>query len=120
MLGSNPGDRSQFLSRNFQLEAATRAPRLKPPERSYGCLLRIKLTGHAVQKLRVLRRHGVNVTKQVVEYTLNHPERIVEGLGGRQIAERGLDEGHILRVVFIKEGEQMLVVTLYPARRKRY
>ena len=82
--------------------------------------LRIRLTDHADQKLRVLRRHGVRVTRRLVEEALLRPDRITQGLGGRQIAERGLDKDHVLRVVFMREEENVLVVTMYPARRGRY
>lgn len=82
--------------------------------------MRIELTGHAAHKLRVLRRHGVKVTKKIVEDTVMRPDRVVQGLAGRQISERALDEGHILRVVFMREGEKVVVVTMYPARRGRY
>jgi hypothetical protein len=44
----------------------------------------------------------------------------VTALGGRQIAERSLDRGHVLRVVFINEGSQIRVIALYPARKGRY
>ncbi len=82
--------------------------------------MRIELTGHATHKLRVLRRHGVKVTKKIVEDAVMRPDKVVQGLTGRQISERALDEGHILRVVFMREGEKVVVVTMYPARRGRY
>lgn len=82
--------------------------------------MRIRLTDHANQKLRVLRRHGVKVTRSSIEEALTRPDRMIQGLGGRQIAERGLGEGHIPRVVFMREGKNVLVVTMYPARRGRY
>lgn len=65
--------------------------------------MKIRFTGHARQKIRILGRHGVKVTKGLIEDALNDPERVVLGLGGRQVAERGLDENHVLRFVFIKE-----------------
>jgi len=83
-------------------------------------LLKTRFTNHANQKIAILRRHGVMVTKKLVEEVVNHPERVVTGLSGRQIAEGGLDADHVLRVVFIREGERILVVTMYPARRGRY
>ena len=39
---------------------------------------------------------------------------------GRQIAEGDLDDEHVIRVVFVREGRQISVITLYPARRGRY
>jgi hypothetical protein len=51
---------------------------------------------------------------------VRRPDRVVQGLGERHIAERSLDETHVLRVVFIREGANVLVITMYPARRGRY
>lgn len=82
--------------------------------------MRIEFTSHANEKIKILGRHGVKVTRRLVEEALLDPERVVLGLGGRQIAERSLDDEHTLRVVFIKEGNKIRVVTLYPARRGRY
>jgi hypothetical protein len=50
--------------------------------------LKVRLTDHAVEKLRVLQAHGAKVTKRKVEEVVLHPERTVRALGGRQIAER--------------------------------
>ena len=80
----------------------------------------IEFSEHAAQKLRILRGHRVKVTRKLVEDTVSKPDRVVQGAGGRQIAERGLDEDHVVRVVFIRKGETMRVITMYPARRGRY
>ena len=80
----------------------------------------IEFSNHATQKLKILRRHGVMVTRRLVEVTASRPDRVVQGAGGRQIAEGRLDQDHILRVVFIRKGENMRVITMYPARRGRY
>jgi len=56
--------------------------------------LKIGFTEHANQRIRILGRHGVKVTKRLVEKVLNDPERVVPGLGGRQIAEQGLEENY--------------------------
>jgi hypothetical protein len=98
--------------------------RIDPPRLMgsvYGALaLIIELTEHATLKLRVLRRHGVRVTRKAVEQAISGPDRVLPGLGGRQIAERTLDEGHVLRVVFMREEGNIIVITMYPARRGRY
>ena len=36
------------------------------------------------------------------------------------IASKGLDEGHVLRVVYRKEGDIIRVITFYPAEKGRY
>jgi len=82
--------------------------------------LEVLFTEHATEKLRILRAHGVKVTRKSVEEAVLEPERTVTALGGRQIAERSLDKEHILRVVFVTDGRLIRVVTLYPAKKGRY
>ena len=80
----------------------------------------VELSEHAVQKLKILRRHRVRVSRKLVEDAVSKPDRVVPGAGGRQIAERSLDEDHVVRVVFIRKGGYVRVITTYPARRGRY
>ncbi len=80
----------------------------------------IEFSEHAVQKLKILRSHGVEVTKKLIENTVSKPDRVVRGVGGRLIAERTLDHDHVVRVVFIRKEESVRVITMYPARRGRY
>ena len=82
--------------------------------------MEVRFTSHAVEKLRLLRSHGVKVRKEQVEQSVLEPERVTEGLGGKLIAEQKLDEKHVLRVVFVREENQIRVITMYPARSGRY
>lgn len=82
--------------------------------------MEVRLSEHAKRKIETLKNHEVKVTEESVVEAVNSPDRVLTGLGGRQIAERRLDEGHVLRVVFINEGETRRVITLYPSRKGRY
>jgi hypothetical protein len=82
--------------------------------------LEVRLTRHAAEKLRLLSNHSLKIRRELVEQSALEPERVIEGFGGRSIAEKRLDEEHVLRVVFVKEENQIRVITLYPARRGRY
>lgn len=82
--------------------------------------MKIVLSGHAREKLEILRDHGVIITEEFVREALAHPDKVVRGSSSRLIAQKGLDETHILRVVFIRQADRIRVVTLYPARRERY
>ena len=82
--------------------------------------MKVRFTGHANWKIRILRVRGVQIKKKMVEDTVLDPKSMVIGLGGRQIAEGDLDDEHVIRVVFVREGRQIRVITLYPARRGRY
>jgi hypothetical protein len=38
----------------------------------------------------------------------------------RMIAQRRINERHVLRVIYRQEGEDLVVITFYPGRRERY
>ena len=82
--------------------------------------MEVLFTEHANEKIAMLGAHGVKVTRKAVGQAVTDPERVLTALGGRQIAERSLDREHVLRVVFVDEGRQIRVITLYPARKGRY
>ena len=48
------------------------------------------------------------------------PDNIEKGYKGRLIAQKELDEDHVLRVVYEKEADKIIIITLYPGRKKRY
>ena len=79
----------------------------------------IRFTRHAREKFSLLARHGFVVFEEQVVETLLQAER-VEDHGTECIAQRTMSDTHVLRVVFRTEGEQMVVITFYPGRRKRY
>lgn len=82
--------------------------------------MNVRFSEHANWKVKALRAHGVRITKKMVEEAVLNPDRITAGLGGRQIAEGSLDDEHIIRVVILRQGRQIRVITMYPARRGRY
>ena len=43
-----------------------------------------------------------------------------KGYKGRMVAQKRLDERHVLRVVYEDKPEHILIITLYPGRRERY
>lgn len=79
----------------------------------------IRFTKHAREKFEILARHGVSVTEAQVIETLTAPDRL-EKDQQPAVAQKALDDQHVLRVVFRSEGDDMIVVTFYPGRRQRY
>ena len=63
---------------------------------------------------------GVPVDEEAVIKTASAPEDVKAGYGGKRVAEAPLDEGRVLRVVFIEDADAVTVITAYPARRGRY
>lgn len=75
---------------------------------------------HAEEKFEILRRHGFVVSKRQVRETLQRPEKVEEGFRGRKVAQRGISDKHVLRVVYEEKQKEIGVVTFYPGRRSRY
>ena len=73
---------------------------------------------HAEDKLKRLIKIGV--TKEKVLETLKDPEKIVNGCYGRKIAQGLLSKGLILRVVYEENNGEIIIITVYPAERRRY
>ena len=80
----------------------------------------VRYTRHARYKFEVLERHGFPVTEQQIADTLAMPDAVVEQSRGRYTAQKRIAEHHVLRVVYRREGEDMVVITFYPGKRERY
>lgn len=80
----------------------------------------IEFSQHSLLKIEILRAHGVDVTKEIVENIVKTPDRIDTGYKGRLIAQKGLDDTHVLRVIYETLPDKIYVITVYPGRRTRY
>jgi hypothetical protein len=79
----------------------------------------VRFTQHARDKFEILARHRFEVTEAQVSEALISPDKI-ETEGEPLVAQKAFDEKHVLRVVFRVEGEDRVVITFYPGRRRRY
>jgi len=75
---------------------------------------------HAQEKFALLRRHGFVISKRQVRETVQKPEKVEAGYRGRTVAQRGITERHVLRVIYEEGPEDIRVVTFYPGKRSRY
>ena len=80
----------------------------------------ITFSKHAILKIDILKNHGFKVSKELIESVITFPDKIEKGYKDRLIAQKKIDDEHVIRVVHEKEREKILVITLYPARRSRY
>ena len=80
----------------------------------------ITFSQHARLKLQALSRHGFIIQEVNVIETVTEPDSVEEGYLGRKIAQKGLTDTHVLRVVYEEGLRGIRVVTLYPGRRERY
>jgi len=85
-----------------------------------GVAKKIVYGDHAQEKFALLRRHGFMVSRRQVRETVQKPEKVEAGYRGRKVAQRGITERHVLRVVYEEGPEDIRVVTFYPGRRSRY
>lgn len=51
--------------------------------------------------------------------TIKRPDEVVDGYGGKKIAQKNLNN-YILRVVYEEHENELLVITVYPAEKERY
>jgi len=82
--------------------------------------LKVIFSKHAEWKFEVLRRHGIIIEKRTVEDTVTKPDLLQHGLKEIMIAQKVLDEEHLIRVVHMKKDNDIRVITFYPVRRERY
>lgn len=82
--------------------------------------MNIRFTSHAESKFSLLEEFGVKIARTLVEEVVHNPEKIEHSRKNRKVAQGTLDATHVLRVVYEEKGEELIVVTFYPARRERY
>lgn len=79
----------------------------------------IEFSLHSLLKMEILKSHGINVSKEIVENIVRNPDRIGGGDKNRLVAQKGFDETRVLRVVYETLPDKIYLVTVYPARRSR-
>lgn len=80
----------------------------------------IRFTDHARRKFRVLEELGFKVDEDRIDEILRNPRFIQRTWKDRFAAAGRLNSSHMVRIVFEKENGNIVVVTFYPVRRKRY
>ena len=78
----------------------------------------IVFTPHAKEK--IARLHHLGITEGIVNTILSNPQKVETAYLNRKIAQGVLGERHVIRVVFEEMNNMMLVITVYPAGRRRY
>jgi len=74
--------------------------------------MRVHFTKHAEEKFRVLKRHGVNVSRAKVIETVSHPLHVDSvSRSPLHIAQSDFDARRVLRVVYKVEHGTMLIIT---------
>jgi hypothetical protein len=71
------------------------------------------------KKFRILKEQGFVVKKKMVEKVINSPDAVDYSQSPLLIAQKSIDEKHILKVVFKKENGIIKIITFYPMRKKK-
>ena len=80
----------------------------------------VRFSKHAEIKFEMVNSVGFSLDRQTVQFVVNNPRSVEEGREGLKIAQDLLDETHVLRIVYAERGDEIVIVTLYPGRRRHY
>ena len=81
---------------------------------------KVSFCSHAEEKFTILEEHGFIISRAKVLDAFKNPDKVEKGLNGRLIAQKAIDEKHVIRVVFEKKEKSYIIVTFYPGRRNYY
>lgn len=76
--------------------------------------MKIRMTDHALQRIE---KYGLS--ESLIREGIKNPDSIIEGHSNRKIAQKKLN-GYVLRIVFEKEKDINIIVTVYKAKVERY
>lgn len=82
--------------------------------------MEIRFSKHALEKFKILARHGVVISKKQVIKTIQLPMKKDYRRLPLLIVQSNLDTQHVLRVVYRKDQNDILVITFYPGRKLQY
>ena len=80
----------------------------------------IRFSKHSQDKIDILARHGMTITKQFVLEIITNPDKIETQEDSKRIAQKTFNDNLVIRVVYREFTSFILIITLYPARRNRY
>ena len=80
----------------------------------------INFSSHTDYIFAILRNHGFYVSKDTILLALEKHDKVEYGYKERKIAQKVMNESHVIRVVFEETRDMVRVITFYPGRRVRY
>ncbi len=80
----------------------------------------IRYSLHCLQKISILSQHKFDIEIEFVDNAIKNPDLLSIGKNNRFIAQKEIDENHILRVIYEENEYEIFVVTIYPGRKVRY
>ncbi|MDI6731109.1 MAG: DUF4258 domain-containing protein [Candidatus Margulisbacteria bacterium] len=83
-------------------------------------MVKFRFTKHAEIKFKILSEHGFTLSKSTIIATIKNPDCRERGRNLRLIAQKIIDNEHVLRVIYKKKQKGITVITFYPGRRTYY
>ncbi|OGY33299.1 MAG: hypothetical protein A3C02_00385 [Candidatus Andersenbacteria bacterium RIFCSPHIGHO2_02_FULL_45_11] len=80
----------------------------------------LRFTKHAQEKFAILKKHSFLVTRRQVTNAVLKPDLIDHSRLPLHIAQKTIDDTHVLRVVYKREGRIKVIITFYPGRKSSY
>lgn len=80
---------------------------------------KIRLTRHAKDKLVFVRKYGFNVDEATIKEAVANPSRI-DRKDNQLMALKPLTREMAIRVVYKLINDNIVVITFYPVKRKRF
>ncbi len=82
--------------------------------------MEIVFTKHGKEKFDILEKHDVSISRERVKEVLQSPDHIDRSRYPLLIAQGPLDSAHVLRIVYRRESDSVIVITFYPGRISHY
>jgi len=76
--------------------------------------MKIIISDHAEERIKTYR-----LNKDLIIETIKKPDEVIKGYNKRLIAHKLLNK-YVLRVVYEKHEDEIIVVTVYPVEKERY
>jgi hypothetical protein len=80
---------------------------------------KVEFTKHAYDKFELLRKYGFDISRATVEEAVASPS-LVDRREDQVLVLKPLDREYALRVVYKMVNDNIVVVTFYPVKRKRF
>ncbi len=77
------------------------------------------LTEHALTKIKLLKNHGFDISKNFLEKVIHNPEFTTHEKFERKAAYQTIDEKLAIRVIY-EERDDIIVVTVMIVKKERY
>jgi len=75
---------------------------------------------HSIEKIKILNKHGFKIDKSIIIKAIENPDILLSGYAGRIIIQKKYDNKYLIRIIVEIIKNYIKVITVYPAKRKRY